>query len=125
VPAKLNLTSKRFTCLTTLYELSSIHGQVQWYCQCDCGKFIIVSASRLRSGNVKSCGCLKRDIARYRQKNATAAVIRDGTSKNILSQVTHSNTGVRGISYNKHSRKYEVQLVLRGKVVFRGNFEKH
>ena len=123
--AKLNLTDKRFTRLLALSEVGiDAHGQVQWLCQCDCGNQIVVTAVRLRSGNVKSCGCLKRDIARCRQKNATAAVICDGTSKNILSQVTHSNTGIRGVSYNKVSHKYEAKLMCQGKIRFRGYFEK-
>ena len=30
-----------------------------WLCQCECGNQIVVSGSRLRSGNTKSCGCIK------------------------------------------------------------------
>lgn len=120
---KLNLTNQRFTRLLALHEVGSDnHGQIQWLCQCDCGKQIVVTAVRLRSGNVKSCGCLKRDIARYRQKKATAAVIRNGTSKNILSHTTHSNTGIRGVSYNRVSHKYEAKLMYQGKIRFRGSY---
>lgn len=34
------------------------HPQVQWLCQCSCGKQIIVKGAFLRNGNTKSCGCL-------------------------------------------------------------------
>ena len=122
MPAKLNLAGQRFTRLTALSEVGSNRGQIQWLCQCDCGKQIIVSAARLQSGNVKSCGCLKRDIAIAKQKNATAVVIRDGTSKNILSHTTHSNTGIRGVSYNNSSHKYEAKLMYQGKIRFRGSY---
>jgi hypothetical protein len=67
---------------------------------------------------------LRQEQAIETQKKATAAVIRDGTSKNILSKVINSNTGVRGVSYNKFSRKYEAKLVYQGEVRFRGSFKK-
>lgn len=56
-------------------------------------------------------------------KKATAAVICDGTSKNIRSKIVHSNTGVKGISYNKASKKFEAKLMLAGEVKFRQNYE--
>lgn len=38
-------------------------GKVYWCdCQCDCGSVVSVLASNLSSGNVKSCGCLKREM---------------------------------------------------------------
>ena len=119
MPAKLDLTNQRFTRLVALYEAGNDHGQVLWLCRCDCKNTLIVSTVRLRSGNVKSCGCLKREQAIAKQKKATAAVIRDGTSKNICSKVVHSNTGVKGVSYNKWSKKYEAKLMLQGDVKFR------
>lgn len=32
-----------------------------WSCRCDCGDMIVVSGRHLRKGNVKSCGCLKKE----------------------------------------------------------------
>lgn len=37
-------------------------GSICWECICDCGKERIVSGKNLKSGNTKSCGCLKEDI---------------------------------------------------------------
>ena len=31
----------------------------QWLCKCDCGNTTIVKGANLKSGNTKSCGCLK------------------------------------------------------------------
>ena len=31
----------------------------QWLCQCDCGNYVKAVGNRLKSGNTKSCGCLK------------------------------------------------------------------
>jgi len=35
-----------------------------WLCLCDCGATTIVAGGRLRSGVVRSCGCLRRDHMR-------------------------------------------------------------
>jgi len=54
---KVIVSQQRFSHLTALYMLTSIHGQMQWFCQCDCGKFFIVAAAELYSGKTTSCGC--------------------------------------------------------------------
>ena len=33
-------------------------GDLLWECRCDCGKTVVTRASRVKSGRVKSCGCL-------------------------------------------------------------------
>ena len=35
-----------------------------WRCACRCGETVLVSGGALNSGNSRSCGCLKRDVAR-------------------------------------------------------------
>lgn len=42
------------------------HGCVMWKCQCDCGRFSIVSRTNLISGRVNSCGCLSEEKTRER-----------------------------------------------------------
>lgn len=34
----------------------------KWLCRCECGNEIKVTAYRLKSGNTKSCGCLKKEV---------------------------------------------------------------
>lgn len=36
--------------------------KVMWKCQCDCGKSVIVSASDLKSGDTRSCGCFHKEL---------------------------------------------------------------
>lgn len=40
------------------------HRTPQWICICSCGRWVTVSSSNL-SGNVKSCGCLRREILNH------------------------------------------------------------
>lgn len=43
------------------------YGASTWFCVCICGEQTIVTGSKLRSGNTKSCGCLKREIGRSKR----------------------------------------------------------
>lgn len=38
-------------------------GKIQWLCVCECGSLCTKVGKRLRSGEVTSCGCYKREIA--------------------------------------------------------------
>lgn len=37
-------------------------GQAVWLCRCDCGSETVVNGVYLRSGDTRSCGCLKRQL---------------------------------------------------------------
>lgn len=64
-PTKLDLTGKKFGRLTVLEEAEK-PGQIKykqsyWLCACDCGVKKIVRGSLLVNGQIKSCGCLRKD----------------------------------------------------------------
>lgn len=64
-----------------------------WVCRCDCGTISIVSGNALRSGRVRSCGCLLRD------KNRSRAL---------------SGVGMERSSFNAHYYHYVSQARTRG-----------
>jgi hypothetical protein len=65
VGGKLNLTGHRYTRLLVLEESDvRLKNQVTWFCKCDCGKVVKKTTRRLRTENVKSCGCLWSENAR-------------------------------------------------------------
>jgi hypothetical protein len=68
-----DLTGQRFTRLEVLARAEREPGirnkGVRWTCRCDCGAELVVRADRLRSGNTKSCGCLKRDLDATRRSD--------------------------------------------------------
>ena len=37
-----------------------------WKCQCDCGNYVIVDADNLKSGHVRSCKCMRKEISTRR-----------------------------------------------------------
>ena len=64
-----NLAGRKFGMLTAIEHL----GYGQWHCLCDCGRERDARSSKLRSGKIKDCGCLRRrDIAGKKFGNWTA-----------------------------------------------------
>lgn len=53
---------ERYTRLIVVREIPSDRKHRQFECRCDCGTFVNVRLSDLRSGKIKSCRCLHRSI---------------------------------------------------------------
>ena len=65
MPGKIDLTGQPFGRLLVLHECGrSKGGNVLWKCRCECGNECIVCSDALRNQRTRSCGCLRRDIAR-------------------------------------------------------------
>lgn len=59
---KIDLTGKRFGRLTVKGVSHRNEKHVYyWDCICDCGNRTVVTGNNLKSGNVRSCGCLGRE----------------------------------------------------------------
>ena len=58
-----DLTNKVFGRLKVIKrDYSTPKGKpVRWICQCECGNIKSIAANNLRSGNVLSCGCLRKE----------------------------------------------------------------
>lgn len=55
-----DLTGRRFNRLVVLYRDENGKGsKSRWKCICDCGTETVVSGTNLKTGAVKSCGCLR------------------------------------------------------------------
>lgn len=61
-----NHVPKRFGRLTVIHEVDGTRYSRRFKCECDCGSLVTVTLNRLLSGNTKSCGCLKREVAALR-----------------------------------------------------------
>lgn len=60
-----DLSGFTFGRLTVLYRNgSNKRGLAVWHCKCQCGNEVDCVGSELTRGNVKSCGCLQKDLAR-------------------------------------------------------------
>ena len=65
----VDLTGQKFGRLTVVRFDHKENGRKYYLCQCDCGNFKIVSNHSLKSGNIKSCGCLHKEILIQRNKD--------------------------------------------------------
>jgi len=61
-----NLTNRRFGRLLALEDVGSKEKSRQWECLCDCGNKVVKKSATLLTGRTKSCGCLRREVARAR-----------------------------------------------------------
>lgn len=98
MPVK-DISGQRFHRLTVIGPTGERRGGcVLWRCRCDCGREISAVSTRLKSGAVKSCGCLRAEAA----AKGSAAAQRTAGPKTILTGRTFSSLTVE--SYAGHGR---------------------
>jgi len=68
-------------------------GRIMWNCVCDCGKAKIADGVYLRSGHVKSCGCLVKEILTKRSRKVDSGF-------NLLLRQYKSSAKNRGYNFN-------------------------
>lgn len=93
-----DLTNCVFGKLTVISRAENIGKRVAWNCICECGNKKVVSATNLKSGNVKSCGCLKKEVI---TKEKTIHGKRDSKLYNVY-------YAMRARCYNKNTKSYQV-----------------
>ena len=63
-----SLIGKRFNRLTVLNKSHKRSGNhIMWECVCECGNIKIIDGQHLKTGKIKSCGCLHNQLARQRR----------------------------------------------------------
>lgn len=66
---KLDLTNKKFNKLTAIKPVGKNKTKnIIWRCKCDCGNYIEALVRNLRSGRVKSCGCIRKETSKITAK---------------------------------------------------------
>ena len=110
----IDLTGQRFGMLTVLERAGRKRNRVAWRCRCDCGKESIVCALDLRSGDVKSCGCMKGSwIAESKLKHGMSGSrlyrVWAGMKDRCLNrnEKEYPNYGERGISVCNEWMEFE------------------
>lgn len=56
-----DITNEKYGRLTIIRQSKTVDKRAMWLCECECGNTATVSGKNLRSGGVKSCGCLRSD----------------------------------------------------------------
>lgn len=63
MPKFMNLSGQKFSYLTVVEHAGRNHiGKHTYLCRCDCGKTIVLRGEDVKSGNTKSCGCMRRQM---------------------------------------------------------------
>lgn len=60
----IDLTGQQFGRLTVVERAKNEGREVRWLCKCECGNYCVVLRSDLRTGQTRSCGCLKSENSR-------------------------------------------------------------
>lgn len=99
------MTGQRYGKLTVLYPTGERRfNSCCWLCQCDCGRTKTFSAIELRSGGMRSCGCLKKsDLTGRRYGKLT--VLKKADDNTWLCQCDCGNKSVVGHEDLTHHRK--------------------
>lgn len=64
MPEVLDLTGQQFGKLTAIKRAENRGSKTYWLCECECGNQKEVQTSHLRSGLIKSCGCLNKNLSK-------------------------------------------------------------
>src|SRR5690349_18632499 len=100
MPNRLSLINQRYSRLVVLKRLTNNkRGNTVWECLCDCGNTVSALGTSLVSGNTKSCGCYKTEIA-----------IRNGHNKQKNPGFAMMNKLYHSLVYDAVDRNYTVEL---------------
>ena len=59
-----DMAGKKFGKITVVdFAFKGKDGRDKWNCCCDCGKELVIDGKNLRTGNTKSCGCVRLEKA--------------------------------------------------------------
>lgn len=117
-----SLVGKRFGKLVVEEYYGIKYKHRHWICKCDCGNRTIASTSKLKRGEIKSCGCSQNErymdrknnvIYSINGKNLSIAEIarRYNVPYNLLQRrISHSHWEIER-AINTQSRKRHVKLV--------------
>lgn len=90
----------KFGKLTILERCGSKNKRAIWKCICDCGNYYIGVGSEIKSGGVKSCGCLRKKTAALQGKKSR---IYFSEKEKRLKRIYD---GMKARCYNKNSAQY-------------------
>lgn len=93
-----DISGKKFNRLTVIkFSHSSKYRQTYWECICQCGKNVVVAKNNLICGNVKSCGCLAKEIiAEWNKENGKSG--------------SENPNWKGGLSNNPYPKKFNTKL---------------
>lgn len=65
----ISLVGNKYGRLSVVKQGKHIGGKITWVCKCECGNITEVSGSHLKSGRVRSCGCIRKEMVGTKHPN--------------------------------------------------------
>ena len=124
-----DIAGKTYNYLTAIKPVKGKrkNNRVVWQWQCVCGKIIEAPLSTVVYGHKKSCGCESVKTKIRKAKKITPLLKRyKKTCISIIEskKVSKNNTtGVRGVCFDKRSKRYIAQISIQKKQIRLGSFE--
>ena len=114
---KLDLVGQRFGRLIVTGETDrrEMCGAVVWACRCDCGREHAVSTGALRSGRVRSCGCLISEVQKARhaaKRQACADRLLEDADSELRRRNSYLSAEIRRLA--EENRQLRARLAGRG-----------
>lgn len=104
MPRLVDMTGKKYGRLTAIKRIeSSLDVRPVWLFQCECGNTHIARGADVRSGKIKSCGCLNREKAIGKLPLMHAAATTHGQSRTSIYKIWY---GMKGRCYTKSNTCY-------------------
>lgn len=100
-----DITGKTYGRVVVLRRnITDRHRHATWVCQCSCGIVFVASGINLRTGNTKSCGCLRSEVAKVLSwKHGHTA---NSKGKVSMSKTYRSYRRMRDKCYNQKTEGY-------------------
>lgn len=119
---KIDITGKRFGKLTAVKFSYTEKNKYYWDFKCDCGGETTLRTDYVKSGRVKSCGCLnKEQLESHRNKEKLLKATKRDCYKNTKICILESKlrctnkSGHKGIYWDKDTKKWRAALTIQGK----------
>lgn len=78
MPSLVDMRGQRFG-LVLVFDLDpNTSGHATWLCRCDCGVEFIAIGKNLRTGNTRSCGCLRNETRKHQDHGLSHGHYRGG-----------------------------------------------
>jgi hypothetical protein len=107
------------------------NGSIIWHCLCKCGNYTDVSADNLKTGRVKSCGCIRKEQTRENSKHAYKYNKKykfiENTNVYLLEPKhlkSNNHSGINGISWDNSRSKWLAKIGFKGKSYYLGRYDK-
>lgn len=100
----VDVTGMKFGRLTVISRgENDAAGQARWNCQCECGNTTLVRGFQLRSGQIKSCGCLS--VEKFLDRVKTHGLSKDENGK--PTRLYKLYQGMKHRCYNPNDKEYK------------------